>query len=178
MEESDKQLARRVLREALKDPDTEPAARVRAAQLLLAADAAPDASGDALQATDAELLAIARDGGIPPGEGPATPAHFSVPSAASAQSTAQDGRGGVHVPRGTPVRSAGIPIQVEMRNVVPPIPFDSLGRVPAAMLARGPKTDPPISTPPGPSLAMGPKTDPSNLTPAPAAGKKEPEPWE
>jgi hypothetical protein len=81
---NDQQLARDVLRAALRDGDATPADRIRAAQLLLAAGDAPAAIGDALAADDQELLRIAR-GDSPPREGPAHPGQFSVPSEAQGE---------------------------------------------------------------------------------------------
>lgn len=85
MAESDRQLAMRALRDALRDADATPAERVRAAEALLRAQAEElDETADFLAATDAELLALARGetGGTPPERGPSDSSSGAVPSSA------------------------------------------------------------------------------------------------
>ena len=71
----------RALRDVLRDPDTKPDTRLRAAEALLRAgpSAVPTGTAATLAATDDELLAVAR--GVHPREkGPAVPAAETVPS--------------------------------------------------------------------------------------------------
>lgn len=89
MAESDRQLAMRALREALRDVGATPAERVRAAEALLRAQAEElGDTADFLAATDAELLALARGetggetGGTPPERGPSDSSAGAVPSSA------------------------------------------------------------------------------------------------
>lgn len=121
MDDSDKALALRVLRDTLRDQDARPAERVSAAKLLLEHDARREAGpGSAHDATDDELLRIARGGSSPPLMGPAESRAAAVPS---------------------PSREALIlgAIRAE-QNTAPPNPF--LVRTPGALLPEGPKTDP------------------------------------
>lgn len=153
MDESDKQLALRTLREALQDPATRPADRLRAAEAILRADsAAPAATADTDALDDQALLLIARGGGTPPEMGPAGTSAGAVPSRAPAH-----------------------PISLEPdapRETQPANPFlrrgpkeDPSFRVPGGIpLAMGPKEDPPFRVPGGIPLAMGPKEDPDPWT--------------
>lgn len=163
---NDKQLALDVLRNTLRDTGAEHADRVRAAKLLLDHEAQRTAQGAAgvLDATDAELLAIAR-GDSPPLMGPAVPATCAVPSAAG------------EVPRGTSNAPSAPDEGADGEQEKAPL-ADALGRVPAAFLSRGPKTDPPISSTPAPVSGEGPKMNPANLTRRGRPRKKAPEPWE
>jgi hypothetical protein len=149
MNESDRQEALRVLREAMRDSDARPADRVRAAQLMLEHDSArPGANGALHDATDQELLRIARGnaprGDSPPLMGPAGNSAVAVPSDARKE------------PRATPTApTAG---GVELAEPAGP---DALGRTPGVFLRRGPKEDPPPKAPtPRPVSQRGPKTDP------------------
>ena len=151
MAESDKQLALRALREALAAPDARPAERVRAAEALLRAEADSLAlAADVLDATDAELLAIARgeEGGTPPERGPTVPAAVAVPSSA--------------VQVAPPANPPGLVL-----------PADWKERTANPFLQRGPKEDPshqaPRGVPLAPGPAMGPKEDPEQ--------EGAPEPW-
>lgn len=151
MAESDKQLALRALREALADGAAKPAERVRAAEALLRAEADSLAlAADALDATDAELLAIARgqEGGTPPERGPTVPSAGAVPSSA--------------VQVAPPANPPGLilPAKRDGGNANP-------------FLQRGPKEDPSLNAPRGvplaPGPAMGPEEDPEQ--------EGAPEPW-
>lgn len=140
MAESDKQLALRALRETLASGAARPAERVRAAEALLRAEADDlGQAADMLEATDAELLALAR------GEtgvhhqlmGPVTPPSVAVPSHAVQ-------------PPGLvlPAQSIG---HGDERNRGQANPF----------LKRGPKEDPAKGHTRGAPSGEGPKTDPA-----------------
>lgn len=160
MAESDRQLALRALRAALESSDARPADRVRAAEALLRAEA--DALGqeaDLLEATDAELLALARGetGGTHPLMGPVTPPAAAVPSHAVQVPSAGPATREADVPRGTN-------------------PF----------LQRGPKEDPAKGLPRGAPSGEGPKTDPAkgNMPPPislqfdpSSENGQDPDPW-
>lgn len=169
--ESDRQMAMRVLRDTLRDGQAKATDRVRAAQLMLEHDTLRGADDDALSASDAELLAIARapEGGYPPLMGPNGTPPVSVPSRAT----------------GDAPTNSSAPIAVGKAPHATSAQPDDLGRVPAAFLVRGPKTDPSILSTPGGKSPMGPKKDPSNLTPAPSVlqdapvdSPNNPNPWE
>jgi len=135
MDESDKQLALRTLREALQDPATRPADRLRAAEAILRADSAsPDATADTDELSDQALLLIARGGGTPPERGPNGPPADAVPSQSPAQ----------------PIPA----VSDEKGHTQSANPF----------LRRGPKEDPDLRVPGGIPLAMGPKEDPDPWT--------------
>ena len=179
------------LARVLRAPDAKPADALRAAELLLRPDtlAATGGSRDATDATDAELLDLARGVGGPE-RGPAVPATESVPS---------------HAPNpALPIPKPATPIP----NPVAPAPLLDAGSVtlmggqadvyairesqtggpkedpPIEIAPGGPKEDPPIEKPAG-----GPKKDPPirdpwgpptsvTVPPPNSRVKKEPEPWE
>lgn len=153
-DETDRQLALRVLRDTLRDSRAKAAERVSAAKLLLEHDRAQGAGPGALHSMSAaELLSVARgEGGTPPEMGPAESPAVAVPSRA----------------REPQISQPAPPIAPSPALVGPSVPAastatekDILGRTPGRFLQRGPKTDPPISPTPGGVPAMGPKTDPS-----------------
>lgn len=144
MAESDKELALRALREALQDPATKPADRLRAAEAMLRAERdGPGGEGaDVLALDDASLLLIAK-GGTPPEKGPAGTSAATVPSRAPAPPTPT-------LPLADWGRADGFAVD----NAQKANPF----------MQRGPKEDPSLHVPRGVPLAMGPKEDPDPWT--------------
>lgn len=189
LDDTDRQLAMRVLRDTLRDGQAKAADRVRAAQLMLEHDVARKADGTALAATDQELLAIARgEGGEPTAMGPAGTRAVSVPSEAptefpASRSAFSEGLSASSGGRSAKALVAGAKALLAGKDPTP----DDLGRVPAAFLVRGPKKGLPISGTPTPKTRMGPKMGLPNLTPPPVSAQNganatehslEPEPWE
>ena len=159
MAESDKQLALDALRGTLRDVGAKPAERVRAAEALLRVEAeALGQVADLLDATDAELLAIARgeEGGTPRERGPSDSSAGAVPSAA-----VQVDPPGLALPATSPAPATD-PGPGDERNRGQANPF--LIRAP-----RGPKTDPAIRAP-VPPVSLQFDSSPQN--------GHDPEPWE
>lgn len=143
MSETDKELALRVLRDTLRDPDARAGERVSAAKLLLeATGAARQAQGALHQLTADELLRLARgEGDTPPAMGPAGTSAAAVPSASPEDRPAKPTR----------------PAPKTERPAPPAEDKAGLGRTPGAFLQRGPKKESPISSTPTPNSQMGPK---------------------
>lgn len=158
MDDTDRQGALRILRETMTDPDAKHADKVRAAQLLLEHEATGRKGAGALHdATDAELLAIARgaragEGGTPPERGPTGLRTGAVPSSSTEEA---------------PGNSQGAEPEK-----------DALGRVPAAFLVRGPKKEPPNSPTPPPNSQMGPKKELLFAGGPEIGDARDLEPWE
>ena len=144
--------------------DAKPADILRAAEILLKADAPQSAGRMSLAATDDELLGLDRgEGGRPPVMGPAGTSAAAVPSDAR-----KVGRPKSHPnspgagPKSHP--NANIPLRPE-KAAPAPLPAargpkedpDNLGRTPGLFLRRGPKTDPRGVPPPGGPLPPAPQ---------------------
>lgn len=151
MADDDRQLALSALRDALRDSDAKPAERVRAAEALLRAQADNLAeAADMLDATDAELLAIARGetGGTPPNRGPSDSRSAAVPSSA------------VQVPAEGP--------KTDPLKAPPPGPLTATRNPFLVRAQKGPKTDPAKGdTPPAISGLFDP----------PGENGHDPDPW-
>ena len=171
-EQTDRQLALRVLRDTLRDTEAKPSERVSAAKLLLEHDTAKGSGPGALHALPAdELLRIARgEGGIPPLMGPVGVTAGAVPSQAH------------EVAESTPPAMRTAPLAGVERSTPPPadpappaIDKAGLGRTPGAFLQRGPKKGPGNSPTPGGMSGMGPKKEsPNSPTPTPISVAVDP----
>ena len=162
-EQTDRQLALRVLRDTLRDSDARPSERVSAAKLLLEHDTAKGSGPGALHALPAdELLRIARgEGGTPPLMGPAAPPLGAVPSQAPERA----------IEPAPPLS----PALAEVRQMLMPDDKAGLGRVPGAFLQRGPKKESPNSLPPGGIPGKGlKKGSPNSRTPTPISVADDP----
>lgn len=150
MAESDRQLAMRALREALRDADATPAERVRAAEALLRAQAEElGETADFLAATDAELLALARGetGGTPPERGPSDSSAGAVPSSAVQVPSAGPATRGAHAATCGEQTAEGASMGPKEDPLLangggPPSPLTATSNPFLQRALRGPKKDP------------------------------------
>lgn len=175
MDENDRQLALRVLRDTLRDTDAKPADRVRAAQLMLEAESAERAGPGALHdASDDELLRIARgQGGSPPQMGPRDSDASPVPS--HAREVAHDDPRAIFAPANLSADRDPRPANPMMQRGPKKDPSPT---APPGGPAEGPKKDPPPTAPPGgtpPIAERGPKTDPPPAKRGRGRPKKDPQ---
>ena len=140
--------AMRAVARVLRAADAKPETLLRAAEVILRqAPDAPSTAPIASRLTDRELLALARgeEGGTPPKRGPRDSSAGAVPSASSEV----DPPGLVTPKRAAPDVSREPPKGTQRGPAETPTPGGPALSF-AEIARRGPKKDPPISTPPPP----------------------------